>query len=148
MAVAVAGTETVTVAVAAIDWSQVTAAAAEAALGVPSVSEPPEHRADAIQHGVDCREVCCRDVATELRDSQRRRELARGAGRASEEIRAIEAGALARFADVERHALRGSADLIGKGLSALAELRFDWREPLHDAEEVSRTSKGIRELLW
>jgi hypothetical protein len=79
-----------------------------------SVGEPPQHRADPVERGVDGGEVGRRDVAARAGDAERGGELARRAGGAPVEVRAVEAGSLAGFADVERDALGRAADLVGE----------------------------------
>ena len=69
-----------------------------------SVRQPPEHRAHAIERGLDRIEVGRADVAARSRDPQRRRELARGSGGAAEQVRSVEASPLPALADVERDA--------------------------------------------
>jgi hypothetical protein len=67
--------------------------------------EPPQHRANPIQHRIDGGEVGGRDVAACPRDAQRGGELACRAGSTAEQVGAIKAGPLPRFADVERDRL-------------------------------------------
>jgi hypothetical protein len=86
-----------------------------------SVGEPPQHRANPVQRGVDCAELGRRDVAARPCDAQRRGELAGRASGAAEQVGAVEAGTLSRFADVERDRLSGAADLVGERLAALAD---------------------------
>src|SRR5436189_1524481 len=66
-----------------------------------SVREPPQQGADPVERAVDGREVRRRDVAACACDTQCGGELARRARGAAEEVGAIEASALTRFADVE-----------------------------------------------
>jgi len=79
-----------------------------------SMREPPQHRANPIQHRVHGGEVGGRDVAARLRDAQRRGQLARRASRTAEQVGAVQPGALPRLADVARDRFGSAADLVGE----------------------------------
>jgi hypothetical protein len=85
------------------------------------VGEPPQHRANPIQRGVDRGVVGRGDVAARSGDAQRGGELAGRAGGATEQVGAVEAGALPRFADVEGDRFGGAADLVGERLYGAGE---------------------------
>jgi hypothetical protein len=87
-----------------------------------------------VEDGIDGGVIGVRDVAARLGDAQRRCELAGRTGGTAEQVSAIEAGTLARLADVERDALGGATDLVGEGLAALADLGLDGSELIQDGE--------------
>jgi hypothetical protein len=106
-------------------------------------SEPPQHRAHAVERAVDRIEVGRGDVAAGPRDPQRRRERARGSGGAAEQVGAVEPRPLPPLADVERDALGGPADLVGERLALLPQPRLEGASCSSTTSDNSNASNAI-----